>query len=108
MSERSFKHPVERSFVVGLDVLGLPAAVLRGVTRVCNMKYTSEEIQSLGNGPLTCLSIINVINDDYCVNSCQQIPFFSDLKIKEPRDLSSFTDVRNQVIDLSRFLLGFF
>lgn len=45
-SERSFKHPVKSSFVVGLDVLGLPTPVLRAR----NMMYTSEEIRSLSSG----------------------------------------------------------
>lgn len=50
-SERSFKHPVESSFVVDLDVLRLPIPVLRGVTWVYNMTVC------LSSGPGTCPSL---------------------------------------------------
>lgn len=88
-SERDFKHPIKSSFVVGMDVLGLLTPVLRGVTWVFNMMYTSEEMRSLSSGPWTCLCLIN--GDKWWLSReffwttvyvIKKNPFLSDLKVK--------------------------
>lgn len=76
-------------FVVGIDVLGLLTPVLRGVTWVFNMMYTSEEMQSLSSGPWICLCLINGdkwwLSHEFfwtTVYVIKKPPFLSDLKVK--------------------------